>query len=76
VGGGPDGGRRRRCGLDVGARQRPAVLLVVGLADLALGLLPRDLPPGPGHLDGDHDGADHGRGDNHVDHEVQDGTDH
>jgi hypothetical protein len=71
VGGGPDRGRRRRGGLDVGARQRSAVLLVVGLADLALGLLPRDLPTGPGHLDGDHD-----RGDNHVDHEVQDGTDH
>jgi len=52
------------------------VLLVVAVADLALGLLTRDLLPGPGHLDGDHDGADHGRGDNHVDHEVQDGTDH
>jgi hypothetical protein len=63
VGGGPDRGRRRRSGLDVGARQRPAVLLVVGLADLALGLGARDLPPGTGHLDRHRDRADHERGD-------------
>jgi hypothetical protein len=68
VGGGPDRGRRRRSGLDVGSRQRPAVLLVVRLADLALGLLARDLPPGPGYLDGDRDPASHERGDHQVRH--------
>jgi len=76
VGGGPDRGRRRRSGLDVGTRQRPAVLLVVGLADLALGLLPRDLPTGPGHLDGDHDGADDERGEHQLGHRADDEADH
>jgi len=50
-------------------------LLVVRLADLALGLLGGDLTPGVGHLDGDHDGPDDGRGDDHIDHGVQDGPD-
>jgi hypothetical protein len=60
---------------DVGPRQRLAVLLVAGLADLAVGLFARDLLPGPCHLDGGHDGPDDGRGDNHVDHGVQDRAD-
>jgi hypothetical protein len=48
---------------------------VVRLADLTVGLLGRDLVPGPGHLDGDHDGSDDGRGDDHIDHGVQDDPD-
>jgi hypothetical protein len=52
------------------------VLLVVAVADLALSLPAGDLTPGPSHLDGDHDGPDHRRGDDDVDHEMQDGTDH
>jgi hypothetical protein len=64
VGGGPDRGRwRRRSALDVGPRQRPAVLVVVAVANLALGLLARDLSPGTGHLDRHSDRADHERGD-------------
>jgi hypothetical protein len=48
---------------------------VIGLADLTVGLLGRDLVPGARHLDGDHDGPDDGRGDDHIDHGVQDGPD-
>jgi hypothetical protein len=61
----------------VSPRQRHVVLPAVRLAvaDLALGLLARDLIPRTGHLDGDHDGAHHGRGDDHIDHGVQDRTD-
>jgi polyphosphate glucokinase len=76
VGGGPDRGRRRRSGLDVGARQRPAVLLVVGLADLALGLLARYLPIGTGDLNGDGYGADNSRGDSQGYHGGNDEVDH
>jgi hypothetical protein len=49
---------------------------VVGLADLTLGLLPRDLLPGTGHLDRHHDGTDYRRGDDQVHHGVNDEADH
>jgi hypothetical protein len=48
---------------------------VVGFADLAVGLLGRDLLPGPGHLDGHCDRADHRRGNDDIDHEVHDDAD-
>jgi hypothetical protein len=39
------------------------VLLIVAVANLALGLGARDLSPGTGHLDRHRDRADHERGD-------------
>jgi len=67
---------RRRGGLDIGSWQRLAVLLVVAVTHFTLGLLARDLSPGPGHLDGDHDGADHERGEHQLGHRADDEADH
>jgi len=39
------------------------VAVAVAVANLAFGLLPRDLSPGRGHLDRHRDRADHERGD-------------
>jgi hypothetical protein len=79
MGGRPCGGgrvRRRRGGLDIGTGQRPAVLLVIAVTHFTLGLLARDFPPGPGHLDGDDDGADHERGEHQLGHRADDEADH
>jgi hypothetical protein len=49
---------------------------MVALADLALGLLAGDLPPGPGYLDGNRDPAGHERGDHQVRHGGNDEVHH
>ena len=49
---------------------------MVGLADLAFGLLARDLPLGTGHLDSHRDRADDQRGEHQVGNGVNDEADH
>jgi hypothetical protein len=47
---------------------------VIGLADLTVGLLGRDLSPGLSHLDSDHDATNDRRGDDYVDRDTQNGV--
>jgi uncharacterized protein (TIGR03085 family) len=67
---GRDGGR---VGLDIGAGQRA---VRIGLGDLALGLLARDLLTRTRHLDGDHDRPHHERGNHEGRHRVNNEPDH